>query len=234
MTGNVTDVKKVSEIAKKHNLIYIVDAAQAAGSIPIDIEKLGIDVLCFTGHKGLFGPQGTGGVCFKNRLNIKPLKVGGSGVKTFLKEQPSEFPTLLEAGTLNGQGIVGLSRAIDYINEVGISNIHKKEVSLMKSFYDGIKDIQGIKIYGDFSNESNEKRVAIVTLNIKNMDSGEVAMLLEDKYGIAVRSGAHCAPLLHEAFSTKEQGAVRFSFSYFNTIEEINEAIKAIKVIAEL
>ena len=231
VTGNVVDVKKISDIAHKHNLIYIVDAAQAAGSIPIDIESLSIDILCFTGHKGLFGPQGTGGICFKNNIQIRPFKVGGSGVKTFSKEQPNNFPTLLEAGTLNGHGIVGLSSAIDFINEIGIVNIHKKEVELMKRFYYGINNIDGIKIYGEFSKDYIDEKVAIVTFNIKNVDSGEVSMVLQDKYDIATRSGAHCAPLLHESFGTKEQGAVRFSFSYFNTIEEVDVAIEAIKSI---
>lgn len=229
VVGNVLDIKKIGEIAKKHNLIFIVDASQSAGVFEIDMQYMNIDVLCFTGHKGLLGPQGTGGLCVKEGIKIKPLKVGGTGVKTFSKTQPEEMPTILEAGTLNSHAIAGLNAALNYLKEEGISNIHKKEEMLMNMFYDGIKDIDGIKIYGNFENE----RAAIVTFNLKDVDSSAISDELSFYYNISTRPNGHCAPLMHKAMNTVEQGAVRFSFSHFNSEEEIKEAIKAVKEIAK-
>ena len=229
LTGNMTDIKRIGEIAHGHDILLIVDAAQTAGTKPIDVEALGIDVLCFTGHKGLMGPQGTGGMCIRKGVMIRPLLVGGTGVQTYSPTQPDRLPTRLEAGTLNGHGIAGLSAAIDFINKIGLDQIEQKETQLTPRFYHGVKEIDRIKIYGDFSRD----HAAIVTLNIGEMDSGEVADLLFERYGIAVRAGAHCAPRLHLALGTKEQGAVRFSFSYFNTEDEIDQAIGAVKEIAQ-
>lgn len=228
LVGNVLDVKKIGSIAKKHNLIFIVDASQSAGVLHIDMQDMNIDILCFTGHKGLLGPQGTGGLCVREGIDIRPLKVGGSGVNTFSKEQPMEMPTHLEAGTLNGHAIAGLNAALDYLKEEGIDNIQKIEEELMFRFYNGIKDIKGIKIFGNFQN----KRVAIVTFNVGDIDSSAFSDELSFAYDISTRPGAHCAPLMHKAMNTVEQGAVRFSFSHYNTEEEIDTAIKAVKEIA--
>lgn len=229
LTGNMIDIKRVGEIARSNNLLLIVDAAQTAGTKAIDMQKLGIDILCFTGHKGLMGPQGTGGMCIAEGVDIRPLIVGGTGVQTYSKAQPDRLPTLLEAGTLNGHGIAGLSAAVDYINDVGTQRIASKEASLMRRFYDGVNRIDNVTVYGDFSRD----RAAIVALNIGKLDSGEVADILFEQYGIAVRAGAHCAPRMHEALGTREQGAVRFSFSYFNTEDEIDRAIAAVSEISE-
>lgn len=228
LVGNVLDVKKIGSIAKKHNLIFIVDASQSAGVFPIDMQDMNIDILCFTGHKGLLGPQGTGGICVREGIDVRPLKVGGSGVNTFSKEQPVEMPTHLEAGTLNGHAIAGLNAALDYLKEEGIDNIQKREEELMFRFYNGIKDIKDIKIFGNFEN----KRVAIVTFNVGDIDSAAFSDELSFAYDISTRAGAHCAPLMHKAMNTVEQGAVRFSFSHYNTEEEIDTAIKAVKEIA--
>ena len=228
LVGNVLDVKKIGSIAKKHNLIFIVDASQSAGVFPIDMQDMNIDILCFTGHKGLLGPQGTGGLCVREGIDIRPLKVGGSGVNTFSKEQPVEMPTHLEAGTLNGHAIAGLNAALDYLKEEGIDNIQKREEELMFRFYNGIKDIKDIKIFGNFEN----KRAAIVTFNVGDIDSAAFSDELSFAYDISTRAGAHCAPLMHKAMNTVEQGAVRFSFSHYNTEEEIDTAIKAVKEIA--
>lgn len=230
LTGNLLDIEKIGEIAKKHGLLFIVDASQTAGVFPIDVKKMHIDVLCFTGHKGLLGPQGTGGMCVREGLFIRPLKSGGTGIKTYSKTQPKEMPTLLEAGTLNGHGIAGLAAGIDYINEIGIDKIRDTELKWMWKFYNGVKDIPEIKIYGDFS---REQRCPIVTLNIGDYDSGEVSDALLTDYDISTRSGGHCAPRMHEALGTVEQGAVRFSFSHFNTEEEIDTAIRAITELAK-
>ena len=228
LVGNVLDVKKIGSIAKKHNLIFIVDASQSAGVFPIDMQDMNIDILCFTGHKGLLGPQGTGGICVREGIDVRPLKVGGSGVNTFSKEQPVEMPTHLEAGTLNGHAIAGLNAALDYLKEEGIDNIQKREEELMFRFYNGIKDTKDIKIFGNFEN----KRAAIVTFNVGDIDSAAFSDELSFAYDISTRAGAHCAPLMHKAMNTVEQGAVRFSFSHYNTEEEIDTAIKAVKEIA--
>lgn len=230
LTGNITDLESVSSFAKKHGLLLVADASQSAGVLPLNVEKLGIDVLCFTGHKGLLGPQGTGGIYVREGVEIQPLKVGGSGVHSYDKNHPSQMPAALEAGTLNAHGIAGLHGALEYLKETGIETIRQKEIELLKYFLEGVREIEGITLYG---NPELEHRVATVALNIRNYDSGEVADLLWEEYEIAVRSGAHCAPLMHNALGTKEQGAVRFSFSHYNTKEETDIAIRALREIAE-
>ncbi len=227
LTGNLVDIEKIGKICKEHNLLFIVDASQTAGVFPIDVEKMNIDILCFTGHKSLLGPQGTGGIFVKEGINVTPLKSGGTGILTYSKTQPSIMPTHLEAGTLNGHGIAGLNAGIEFINKIGMKKIREKEENLMWRFYNKVKELPRIKIYGDFS---KKERCPIVTLNIDNYDSGDIAEELLN-YGVATRAGGHCAPLMHEALGTIEQGAVRFSFGYFNTEEEVDEVIKIIKNI---
>ena len=230
LTGNVTDLKKVSDFAKKNGLLLIVDASQTAGCIPIDVQELGIDVLCFTGHKGLMGPQGTGGIYVREGIKIAPLKVGGSGVKSFDKEHPDTMPTALEAGTLNGPGIAGLGASVSWLLKQGVEQIHEKDLALSRRFLKGIAEIPDITIYGDMD---SQMRTAIVSLNLGDVDSAEMSDWLWEDYGIAVRAGAHCAPLMHKALGTEQQGAVRFSFSCFNTEEEVDAAIQALKELQE-
>lgn len=229
LTGNMIDVRRVAEIAHRHGLLYIVDASQTAGVKKIDIREMGIDILCFTGHKGLMGPQGTGGMVIADGVEIRPFKVGGTGVQSYSKTQPAELPTLLEAGTLNGHGIAGLNAALDFIAEVGIEAVDRHEQELMKRFYEGVSVIPGVKVYGNFTGD----RSAIVCLNIGDIDSGQVSDVLAWDYDIATRPGAHCAPLMHKDLGTVSQGAVRFSFSYFNTFEEVDAAIAAVRDIAK-
>lgn len=230
LTGNLLDIGRIGAVATKHDLIYIVDASQTAGMFPIDVQNMHIDILCFTGHKGLLGPQGTGGIYVREGVDVRPLLSGGSGVQTYLRSHPSQMPTLLEAGTLNGHGIAGLGAAVHYIQEMGLDNIRQKEQELMWDFYTQVKEIPGIKTYGDFTTQN---RCAIVSLNIRGYDSGEVSDALSTEYGIATRPGAHCAPLMHKALGTVEQGAVRFSFSHYNTEEEINIAVSALRKLAQ-
>ena len=230
LTGNVVDLEQVGIIAKTHDLYLVVDASQTAGAYPIDMEKMGISVLCFTGHKGLMGPQGTGGLCVAKGVDIRPFKVGGSGVQSYGRTHPEEMPTRLEAGTLNGHGIAGLGAGADFILETGIDTIRDHEITLAKRFYEGVNNLPGVTVYGDFSNWN---RTAVVTLNIGDYDSGAVSDALEEDYGIATRPGAHCAPRMHHALGTAEQGAVRFSFSWFNTVEEVDAAIQAVKELAQ-
>lgn len=230
LSGNVTDLAFVSNFAKKHGLLLIVDASQTAGSLPINVVKMGIDILCFTGHKGLFGPQGTGGLYVREGLTLSPLKSGGSGVHSFDRQHPTDMPTALEAGTLNGHGIAGLNAGLNYILSTGVKSIHTKEISLARRFVNGISDISDLKLYGDID---APLRAPIITLNIGNMSSASVSDILWEDYEICVRAGAHCAPLMHKTFGTKKQGAVRFSFSCFNTEAEIDTAIQALHEIAE-
>lgn len=230
LTGNYVPLKPVGELAKKHDILFVVDASQTAGVFPIDVQDMMIDVLCFTGHKGLLGPQGTGGMYVREGLKIRPLKTGGSGVQTYSKTHPAEMPTALEAGTLNGHGIAGLHAAMSYLEETGVDHIRAREQELMWRFYEGVKDIPEITIYGDFS---TKERCAIVTLNIGDYDSSEVSDALLTEYSISTRPGGHCAPLMHEALGTVEQGAVRFSFSHYNTEEEVDTAIEAVRELAK-
>lgn len=230
LTGNLVDLRQVGHIAAERELLFIVDASQTAGVFPIDVQEMKIDVLCFTGHKGLLGPQGTGGLYVRPGLAVRPLKSGGSGVQTYSKSHPSEMPTALEAGTLNGHGIAGLGAAADYLLETGIDTVRAREQELMWRFYEGVKDISGVIIYGDFT---SRERCPIVTLNIRDYDSSEVSDELLITYNISTRSGGHCAPLAHRALGTAEQGAVRFSFSHYNTEKEVDTAIRAVKELAD-
>lgn len=230
LTGNVLDLEKIGEICKKHRLLFLVDASQTAGIIPIDVQKMKISVLCFTGHKGLLGPQGTGGIYVAPEINIRPLVVGGSGVQSYLKTQPDEMPARLEAGTLNAHGIAGLHAAVSYIIEKGVEQIYQEEYEKTDYFYRMIRSIPDIHIYGD---PEAELHAPIIALNIGDYDSAQVADELMETYGIATRAGAHCAPLMHQALGTQKQGAVRFSFSQFNTRKELDAGIQALRELAE-
>lgn len=230
LTGNLTDIKAIGEIVGRSGALFCVDAAQTAGVFPIDVQAMQIDILCFTGHKSLLGPQGTGGIYVRKGVQVRPFKTGGSGVQTYSRTHPLEMPTALEAGTLNGHGIAGLGAAVSYIQETGMDVIQQKEQALMQRFYDGVKAIPGIKIYGDFKAEA---RCPIVSLNLGDYDSAQVSDELFVNYGIATRPGGHCAPLMHKSLGTQEQGAVRFSFSHYNTEVEIDAAVAALQELAQ-
>lgn len=228
LTGTVTNLDFVADFCKKNGLLLIVDASQTAGVFSVNADKLGIDVLCFTGHKGLLGPQGTGGFCVRKGLAVMPLKVGGSGLHSYSEIHPEGMPEALEAGTANGHGIAGLLAGVEYILKSDMAAIRNKELELTKLFRQGIETVAGVRIYGD----ATVPHAPIVTLTISSMDSGEVGDRLASNYNICVRTGAHCAPLAHVALGTQKQGAVRFSFSSFNTEEEIYKGIQAIAEIA--
>ena len=229
LTGNLLDIRAIGRFAKEHGLLLVVDASQTAGVFDIDMEAMGIDAVCFTGHKSLLGPQGTGGLCIAPGVDIRPFKVGGTGVQTYLPQQPPQYPTRLEAGTLNSHGLAGLHAALEYLLAEGVENLYAREHTLMRRFYLGVRDIPGVRIYGDFSAPC---RAAIVSLNIRDLDSGEVSDALLQGWGIATRPGAHCAPRLHRALGTERQGIVRFSFSPFNTSQEIDTAVRAVADLA--
>ena len=229
LTGNVNDLEKLGSLCHENGTLFVVDAAQSAGLLPIDMERMQIDVLCFSGHKGLLGPQGMGGICVREGVKLKPCRVGGTGIRTFDKEQPDEMPTLLEAGTLNMPGIAGLLAGVEYVLEKGTDAIFRQADAYARAFYEGVRNLPGIQVYGDFE---AALRTPVVTLNLKDYDSAAVADELMQRFDIAVRSGGHCAPLMHKALKTGKQGAVRFSFSHFNTMEEVQEAVKAMRILA--
>lgn len=230
VTGNMLDIDYINTFAKRNDLLFIVDASQTAGMMDVNMGSQGMDVVCFTGHKSLYGPQGTGGLCVREGLQIEPLKVGGSGTDSFSRAHPKAMPDVLEAGTSNAHGIAGLSAALDYINRVGIDVIREKTCAMARMFYEEVLKINGVCVYGDFD---CTLRAPIVMLNVGDFDSAQVARILNDEYEICVRAGAHCAPLLHKALGTEKRGAVRFSFSHYNTEEQLKIGIEAIKELAK-
>ena len=230
VTGNAVDIARVAAIAHAAGALVIVDASQSAGTAHIDMQAMGLDVVCFTGHKGLMGPQGTGGLAVAEGIDVAPWAMGGTGVHSFDALQPLEWPTRLEAGTLNGHGIAGLSAGLDYIEaQGGVEAIAAHERALAERFLAGVREIPGIKLYVAFD---RPVRSAIVSLNVGDIDSAEISDALMQGWGIATRPGAHCAPLMHRALGTERQGVVRFSFGYFNTDEEVDTAIDALRDLA--
>jgi len=232
VTGNIVDVKSLYKKCTDKGIIMILDICQTFGNTIVDLDMA--DIFCFTGHKGLFSPQGVGGVITKINHDFKITKTGGAGYSSYEKLQPNTMPDVFEVGTLNAHSIAGLNEGLRFIEEVGLEEIIKKENLLLKTFYDGIKHLRAINIYGDF--DENKNRLSIVSLNLNGFTASELASKLANDYNIAVRASTHCAPLMHKFFKTdcvKNQGTVRFSFSYFNTTSEIEFAINAIKEIAK-
>lgn len=230
VVGSILDITVLGEICKKHDIILIVDTAQSAGRLKIDIERDNIGILAFTGHKGLLGPQGIGGFIIKDEYttSLIPVNVGGSGSQSDSDTMPDFLPDKYEAGTLNLPGIIGLHHAVSYLNEEGIEKIHTKELELAQYFIENIQDIDDLSIITD----SNLKNCcAIVSISFSKVDNAEVAFRLDDEYGIMTRCGLHCAYKAHQTLNTYPQGTIRFAFGYWNTFEEIDVAVKAIKEI---
>ena len=230
LTGDLVDIGWVGDFCRRHGLLFILDASQTAGVFSIDMRKQHISVVCFTGHKSLMGPQGTGGLCVGEEVEIRPFAVGGTGVQSYSETQPEAYPTRLEAGTLNSHGIAGLGAALMFLERIGWDAVRAHENTLVRRFYESVKTLPGIKVYGDFT---VQERAPIVTLNIADLDSSEVADELAERFQIATRPGAHCAPRLHRALGTEDRGAVRFSWSYFNTAAETDAAAEAVRTLAE-
>ncbi len=237
VTGNAVDVARVSRIAHAAGAVCIVDASQSAGIIPIDMVEQGLDVVCFTGHKALMGPQGTGGLAVAEGIDVRPWNVGGTGVHSFDPMQPEDWPTRLEAGTLNGHGLAGLAAGLEFLDaNGGVETMGEHEVAMARRLYEGVSDIEGVTVYGDwetFSSDESPLRAGVLSLNVGDISSADVSDMLMQGWGIATRPGAHCAPLMHEALGTREQGEVRFSTSWFTTQEEIDTAIEAVREIAQ-
>ncbi|MGI6216696.1 MAG: aminotransferase class V-fold PLP-dependent enzyme [Coriobacteriales bacterium] len=229
LTGDVYDMARMASIAHSHGALICVDAAQTAGEIPIDMQAEEIDILAFTGHKGLFGPQGTGGMCLAPDVELPAFKVGGSGTHSYDRAHPSFYPEHLEAGTLNGHGIAGLCAGVEHVMRVGVDNIASEVGALVSRFEEGVDGLPGVRVVGGHGGIG---RTGIVALDLAGVDSATISDVLSHEYGICTRAGAHCAPLMHEAMGTSERGAVRFSFSHLNNADEVDEGIRAIREIA--
>lgn len=228
--GTIYPIEEIAKIVHSKNAIYLVDASQSAGYLPIDVEKMELDMVAMTGHKGLLGPQGTGALYIRDGIILDSIEEGGTGSKSYEFKQPDILPDKYESGTPNTPGIIGLGEGIDYIEKFGLENIVEHEWKLTKRFMDGIKDFKFINIYGP---SVDQKRAPVVAINIGEEDSSEISNILDEEFDIATRPGLHCAPLAHKTIGTFEQGVVRFSFGYSNTIEEIDHAIESIKKITD-
>lgn len=230
LTGAIFPIEMIGSICKEKNITYIVDAAQTAGVIPIDMKKMNIDMLAFPGHKGLLGPQGTGVLIVKKNVELNPLFHGGTGSHSEEKDQPLERPNRYESGTLNTPGIAGLSAGIDEVNKIGINAIFQHELELTKYALEKLENLQGVTVFGP---DRDKVRLAVISFVIDGTDVQEIAMILDSHYGVALRGGLHCSPLAHETIGTIENGTLRASFGLYNTIEEIDKWIEAIKEIKE-
>src|SRR3989338_32457 len=229
VVGTILPIREVGEIAKKKGIAFLVDAAQSAGLLPIDVQRDNIDMLGCTGHKSLFGPQGTGFLYIKDGLDIKPLIEGGTGSNSESDEMPDFFPDKFQAGTLNTPGIAGLGAGIEFIQNEGLKKIRAKELHLTTEIMNGLKNIKGVKLYGSLNPLD---RVAVVSFNIEGKDPADVGNILNEKYDIMSRVGLHCAPNAHRTIGTFPEGTVRVSVGYFNTEGDIDKLIKAVKDIA--
>lgn len=227
--GTIVDIKAIGDFCKENNILYLVDASQSIGVLDIDVQEMNIDLLAFPGHKALFGPMGTGALYIKEGIIVKPLKEGGTGSYSHSIDQPDIYPDSLESGTPNGVGIIALGKGIDFINEVGIENIRNHEMSLKNHFIELLKDNEDVILYGTL----DDRQGAVVSLNVKDMDSSEISYILSDEFDIYTRPGFHCAPLAHKTMGTEELGAIRFSFGYYNTLEEVVKTVEALLNIIE-
>ena len=230
--GTIQPLKSIGPICKAHNLQFIVDTAQTAGVIPIDVKACHIDALCFTGHKGLLGPQGIGGIILTKEMaqNLTPLIAGGTGSFSHLETLPTHMPDAFESGTLNLPGIIGLNEGLAYIESQGMENIHNHELVLTQSFLEGLQSIDGINIVGK---QNIQDRTAVVSITIDGMDPANIAYELESTYHIMTRVGLHCAPRAHQTLGTYPEGTVRFSFGYANTLKDVESALSALNTIVK-
>ena len=230
VTGNVVDLERVKDFCRKHSLMLVVDASQSAGAYPIDLSDGVVTALCFTGHKSLYGPGGTGGVCIRKDTKVRPYITGGDGVHSFAREQPKEIPGVFEAGTANVAGIAGLAAGVHVLLDEGLEAAVRHQEALGRIFTEGIRELTNITLYGDFSGP----RVGVYALNVGDADSALVSDILWDQYGMATRSGFHCAPLMHEELHTERRGAVRFSFSRYTTEDDVAAALRALRDISAM
>ncbi len=230
--GNLNPVAEVGALCVKKGVAFLVDAAQTAGSVPIDVQAMNIDFLAFTGHKGLMGPPGTGGLAVSSKWNLDSFIEGGTGSNSDQEEQPQQWPDKFESGTLNYWGLAGLKASVEFLLKTSVQAVRRKEETLTAEFLKEAEKIKGLKLYG-LPAGAEKERVAVVSLNIEGKDPSEVGYALDENYGIMTRVGLHCAPLAHRTIGTYPIGTVRFSFGYYNTEKEIEKALKALKEISK-
>lgn len=229
LTGAIVDAAALVEAAHAHGARFVLDASQTLGALPVDMASLGADILCFTGHKALMGPQGTGGLAVVPDVELAPLVHGGTGVKSADPFQPESYPEHLEAGTMNGHGLAGLDAALEFLLDQGVDQVERHERDLRERFCAGVAGIPGVTVYG---RDDGHEHTGVVALNLAGMDSSTLADRLAYEHGIATRAGLHCAPRMHAALGTLEQGAVRFSFGWYTTASDIDAAVEALAAIA--
>ncbi|MTI80773.1 MAG: aminotransferase class V-fold PLP-dependent enzyme [Firmicutes bacterium] len=229
VTGTIMPVKDIGEIAQKHNIYFLLDASQTAGIENIDVQKFNINMMAFPGHKSLYGPQGTGALYVAGGMPVHPLRQGGTGTKSDTPYQPEVLPEKFESGTLNALGIAGLGAGLKFINRVGMDAIKEREMQLTKKFLEGVKKIPNIVVHGP---RNAEKQLPVVSFEIKGHKAGDVGKPLDEQYNIACRAGLHCAPDAHHTLGTFNRKLVRFSFSYFNTPDEVEYALRSLREIA--
>ncbi len=232
VVGTVLPVGEVGEIARRHDTLLLVDAAQTAGAYPLDMEAMSIDLLAFTGHKGLLGPQGTGGLCIGDRLEaeqIEPIKRGGTGSRSEREEQPAFLPDRCESGTPNTVGLAGLRAGVEFVLQQGVDAIRAHEVGLTRRLLAGLMEIDGVTVYGS---RDAELQTATISFNVEGLEPSEVGPKLDEGYGVLSRVGLHCAPAAHRTIGTFPVGTVRFGLSYFNTATEVDAAVSAVRQIA--
>jgi cysteine desulfurase family protein len=232
VVGTLQPLAEIGEICRRQGVLFFVDAAQSAGAIPIDIEEENVDLLAFTGHKALYGPQGTGGLVLGERVDEKelvPVKRGGTGSRSEQEEHPDFLPDLCESGTPNAVGLAGLSAGLEFVMKVGIEKIRQHEKGLTERLLGGLLEIDGVTVYGP---RTAEKQLATVSFNIRGLAPSEVGLRLDEEFGILSRVGLHCSPASHRTLGTFPQGTVRFGLSYFNREEEVEDALQAVGRIA--
>ena len=223
--GTIQPIREIGAIAREYNIPFLVDSAQSAGAMKIDVKEDNIDILAFTGHKSLLGPMGTGGLIINTDIDIKPLKAGGTGGDSAYEYQPDYYPNHLETGTSNVSGIAGLREAIKFLNKEGIENIHNKEKELTKYALEKLETVKDIEIYGP---KDCEKMLSVISFNIKYKRPEDVGSILDQKYDIMLRAGLHCAPTAHSVIGTKERGTLRIGLGYFNEKEDIDKLVEAL------
>ena len=230
VTGNILPVAEVGDLLADKDTALLVDAAQTAGVVPIDIEQLKVDFLVFTGHKALFGPQGVGGFYFNDDFDLEPLLEGGTGGSSKEKLNPDLYPDKYESGTLNTAGIAGLGAGIDFINQTNLTQIREHEMRLLEELTAGLQQIPAIEV---LTSQISGERVGVTSFRVQGIDAVTVGQLLDSEYQIAVRTGLHCSPLAHQSIGSYETGTVRVSFSYFNTLAEVEEFLDALEEIID-
>ncbi|MBI2933380.1 MAG: aminotransferase class V-fold PLP-dependent enzyme [Planctomycetes bacterium] len=223
--GTIQPVEEIGRVARRCEVAFLVDASQGAGVLPIDVEAMGIDLLAFTGHKGLLGPPGTGGLYVREGVVVQPLKHGGTGISSEELDPPDVMPEGYEPGTFNSAGLAGLLAGVRFIEETGVDRIHARERELNARFMDRVRGLRGVRLYGP---PDAERKVGITLLNVEGLEAADVARLLDRKFGVMVRAGLHCSALSHRKLGTEHKGAVRFSFGYFTTLDQVEAAVDAL------